>query len=398
MNTPSRLTRIIVALSIALAMLGVVMVYSSSAFQTGRSPRTAAIEVQQVDSPLGSASRLPLLPRAHGRAYSTLLFFSKQMLWAVIGLIALLAASCIDYPKWKTLARPLTLGVLGFLLLVWTPLGKKTSGATSWIALRWFTIQPAELARIVLVVFLADLFTRKQDTIENSLWRSIPLFAIPGMYIGLVMLQPDLGMATLMVLLTAGMWFLAGSRLRHLLLLTAVGAALLTGVFSQSANARNRILSFLQPEKASKASLYQLEQARIAMAKGGLWGVGLGEGQQKMHFLPAPHTDFIFAVLAEELGFVAVAAVLLAYAALIAAGFYVAIRTPDLFGSLLAGGLSLSLALGVLINIAVVTGCIPTTGLPLPLMSYGGSSLLSTMLGLGITLNVAKNLGGVRKA
>ncbi len=139
-----------------------------------------------------------------------------------------------------------------------------------------------------------------------------------------------------------------------------------------------------------------MDHAEIAIANGGVWGVGLGDGQQKMHFLPAPHTDFIFAVLAEELGLISCLAVLLAYAGVLVTGFYVSMKTPDLFGTFLAGGLTLMLGLGVLINIAVVTGSIPTTGLPLPLLSYGGSSLMSTMLGLGILVNISKNLGGVR--
>jgi cell division protein FtsW len=158
-----------------------------------------------------------------------------------------------------------------------------------------------------------------------------------------------------------------------------------------------RLTSFFCPTEATDGYLYHLKQSKIALANGGAWGDGLGEGQQKMHFLPAPHTDFIFAVLGEELGFAACFTVLLAYGGLIVAGLLVAFKTPGLFGSLLAGGLSLMLALGVFINIAVVTGSIPTTGLPLPLMSYGGSSLVTCMFSLGIILNIAKNMEGVQR-
>lgn len=400
MKIRRRLPQLIALLSIALALLGVVMVYSSSAFQIKR--RAQAVAAESASAPgeklLLPVDALPLLKQTRNNPYSTVLFFGKQLAWSGLGLLALIGASRIDYPRWQSWARPIALGSLACLVLVWSPWGKHTNGATSWLNLRWFTIQPAEFAKLALVIFLADLLARRQQTLETSLLRTLPLFAIPGLFIGLVLLQPDLGMATLMVLLTVGLWFLAGIRIRHMIVLGIVGAALLAGIFYKSENARARIEAYWNPEKASAASRYQIEQAEIAIANGGLWGVGLGDGQQKMHFLPAPHTDFIFAVLAEELGLFSCLAVLLFYAGVIATGFYVSLKTPDLFGTFLAGGLTLMMGLGVLINIAVVTGSIPTTGLPLPLLSYGGSSLLSTMLGLGIMVNVSKNLGGVRNA
>jgi len=194
-----------------------------------------------------------------------------------------------------------------------------------------------------------------------------------------------------------GLWFLAGAPVRHLVIILVLGASVLITVAFYNANAWNRIRTFWNPAEASPASRYQIEQSRIAITNGGLWGVGLGDGQQKMHFLPAPHTDFIFAVMAEELGLIFTLVVLAAYGALFVLGFLVALRTPDLFGTLLAGGVTLMMAAGVLVNIAVVTGSMPTTGLPLPLISYGGSSLISSMIGLGILLNISKNIGGVRK-
>lgn len=397
MNAPNRLTRIIAVLSIALAMFGVVMVYSSSAFQT--KPRPMAVSTASDNDPdPAQPALLPLLPRTHWGRYSTLGFFAKQMLWAALGVLALLATSRIDYPRWRCLARPLLLGAFAALLMVWSPLGGARHGATSWLYFRWFTIQPAEFAKLALVIFLADVFARKQSTLESSFFRSLALLAIPVLMVLLVVLQPDLGMATLMLLLTAGICFLAGARLRHLLLVATAGVLLLTAVLYHNPNARRRIETYVFPEKASENSRYQIYQAQVGMAKGRLWGVGLGDGQQKLRFLPAPHTDFIFAVVAEELGFVVSLGLLLIYGLLICAGFSVALRTPDLFATLLAGGLSLMLALGVLINVAVVTGCIPTTGLPLPLLSYGGSSLLSSMIALGIIINVSKNVGGVPKS
>ncbi len=400
MNLRRRLPQSIALLSIALALLGVVMVYSSSAFQIKRHAQAATVESVNApgEKPLLPVDALPLLKQTRNNPYSTVLFFGKQLAWSGLGLLALIVASRVDYPRWQNWARPIALGALACLILVWSPWGKHTNGATSWLNLRWFTIQPAEFAKLALVIFLADLLARRQETLETSLLRTLPLFAIPGLFIGLVVLQPDLGMATLMILLTGGLWFLAGIRIRHMIVLGIVGVGLLAGIFYTSENARGRIESYLYPEKASEASRYQMDQAEIAIANGGLWGVGLGDGQQKMHFLPAPHTDFIFAVLAEELGLISCLAVLLAYAGVLVTGFYVSMKIPDLFGTFLAGGLTLMLGLGVLINIAVVTGSIPTTGLPLPLLSYGGSSLMSTMLGLGIIVNISKNLGGVRNA
>ncbi len=398
MNTSSRLSKTIAALSITLALLGVIMVYSSSAFQTkSLSPRLVPAPGDQdlgLPSPI-----LPLLQRSHGGAYSTLMYFAKQLLWTTLGIIALLVVSRIDYPRLRSLSRPLALGALvALFLLVLLSLGSEKRGPASWFTFRWFSIQPAEFAKIALVIFLADLLARRQSALQSSLFRSLALLVIPGLMVLLVILQPDLGMATVMILLSTGMWLLAGARLRHLVLAATLGALLLLAVFYHHPNARSRIETFIRPEQASEDSQYQVRQAKIGMARGGLWGVGLASGQQQLHFLPEPHTDFIFAILAEELGFVVSLAVLLAYGALIFAGLLVAIRTPDLFATLLAGGLSLMLALGVLTNIAVVTDCVPTTGLPLPLLSYGGSSLLSSMIALGIILNISKNLGGVAKS
>ena len=345
-----------------------------------------------------STPSIPLLTQSSTSPYSTMLFFGKQLIWTTLGLLVMLLASWIDYPRWQKWAWPIAIIAIGGLILVWTPLGKHINGATSWLNFKYFTIQPAEFAKVALIIFLADQFARKQDTLKTSLPRTLLMFIIPAIIAGMVISQPDLGMAMLMILLIAGLWFLAGLRIRQMVLLILLGTLAIYGAYKFSDNARGRIDTFLHPEKASKTKRYQMEQAQLAMASGGLWGVGLGDGRQKMHFLPACHTDFVFAVLAEELGFITCVAVLFAYGGLLLAGFYVAKRTPDLFGTFLAGGLTLMLGLGVLINIAVVTNSMPTTGLPLPLLSYGGSSLLSTMLGLGIVLNVSKNVRGIQKA
>jgi cell division protein FtsW len=405
MNRASLLPRLIGALTILMALLGVTMVYSSSAFQISRA--RSAIEADQLSTSALSENfnrtgtfQIPsfaALPQSRFGRYSTAYYFWKQLAWVALGTVALVGASLVDYPKWQKWGRPIVIGSIVFLLLVWSPVGKTSHGATSWINCRFFTVQPAEFAKVGLVIFLADLLSRRQEAIRASLWRSVTLFILPLATVGLVILQPDLGMATLMMGLLGGMWFLGGARLRHLAVVATLGAVLLTVAYFNSDNARRRINTYLYPEQASEASRYQLLQSQIAMANGGLLGVGLGEGSQKMHFLPRPHTDFIFAVLAEELGFVSVIAILLAYVALICAGLYVGLRTPDLFGSLLASGMALMLALGVTINLAVVSGMIPTTGLPLPFISYGGSSLVSAMWGMGIVLNVSKNIGGVQR-
>lgn len=396
MNITSKLPRIIVAVSILLALMGVIMVFSSSAFQTKR-PRQLESPGMLTEQTQPAMPILPLIQRSSPSAYSTFLFFARQLVWTGFSIAGMLLVSHMDYPRWKSLSRPLVLVAVAGLLLVWSPLGITSNGATSWIRFPRFTIQPAEFAKVVLVIFLADLYSRKQTTVQSSFIGTVLLFLMPITLITLIAIQPDLGMAALMLAMTCGIWFLAGAKLRHLLLLTGVAAALFTFICLENPNARRRLDAFFKPEEASAASRYQIEQAKITIAKGGLWGVGLGDGQQKMHFLPAPHTDFIFAVMAEELGFVTCILVLLAYGILITAGFLTSIKAPDLFGSLLAGGLTLMLALGVLINIAVVTGSMPTTGLPLPLMSYGGSSLISSMLAIGMIVNVSRNLEGVRK-
>jgi cell division protein FtsW len=397
MNRATRLTNLIACLSILLALLGVIMVFSSSAFQTGSVVRRSVAGEEGL-TPVYREPGLPLLRLSGTRGYCTQLFFVKQMIWAALGITAMLLASKIDYTRWRTWALPVIFVSIGLLLLTWSPLGITSHNARSWIGFGLFTIQPAEFAKVGLVIFLAHLLSKRQDTLRSSLLRTFPMFAVPGLVVLLILLQPDIGMATLVVALIVAMWFLSGAMWRHLILMGMIAACALTAIYFQNDNARRRVETFLYPEKASAASQYQLRQAKIAMASGSLCGVGLGEGQQKMHFLPAPHTDFIFAILGEELGFVASISVIVAYGALIFSGLYVALRIPDLYGTLLAAGLTLMIALGILVNIAVVTGCIPVTGLPLPFLSYGGSSLLSTMIAVGIIMNLSKNIGGVVKS
>lgn len=270
------------------------------------------------------------------------------------------------------------------VLIIVLFIGHKAGGATRWLKFLTFSLQPAEFVKVALLIYLSAFYAKREEAKRDFKHYTLPPLIVSGILLLLIALQPSLGTATVLGMLVLFVMFVAGVRLRYLLLLTllAVGAfLLLVTVFP---HAKARVAGFLG------SGNYQLEQARIAMGSGGLFGVGLGGGRQKFLFLPQPHTDFIFAVIGEELGFAGVAGLILLFVLFLYKGLNLAAKTEDAFGRYLGSSLVVMIFLYFLIHVGVSMGLLPTTGLPLPFISFGGSALTSNLLGIGILLNISR--------
>lgn len=340
---------------LAMAILGILSVYSANALGT-------------------SAFRKAL--------------YLRQMLWVGMGLVALTLACMVSY---RTLAR-FAYVIFGFslvLLLLVLVIGKAGLGAHRWIRIAGFTFQPSEFAKLGLVLFLARYFDDHREALHQPRTMLLPAI-MTGACMLLVLKQPDLGTALLLVFISLTMMLMLGLRWRYLVPPLVAGAVLapIAWTFLKDYQ-RRRLLVFVNPDLDPLGASYHIAQSKIAVGSGGVFGKGwLAATQSQLNFLPLNHTDFIFAVLAEQWGFLGCLVVLLVYFYLITRGFQIAQECTDLFASLLAAGVSAMLAIQVLINIAMVLGMMPVVGIPLPLLSYGGSSLLVTMLSLGLLLNL----------
>ncbi|MGB2768993.1 MAG: putative lipid II flippase FtsW [Candidatus Zixiibacteriota bacterium] len=319
---------------------------------------------------------------------STTFFVKKQAIWGIITLLLILALTRVDYHHLEKISPFLLLG--SFLLLVAVLFVPATRGASRWIRLGPLTFQPSELFRYALIFFMAFSLSKRKERIKELKFVLLPYFLILIIALGLIMKQPHLGAVLLISLVVFAMLFVGGARIRHLLLIVApvILSVFILVFFLGYKKARvNDYLSSLEnPLKGS----YQMKQSVLALGSGEMVGVGLGEGKAKLFFLPEPHTDFIFATTGEELGFMGSAAILILFFLLAARGMSIARRAPDDFGYLLAFGITFSIFAGFLINAGVVVGLLPTTGLPMPFLSYGGSSLIFSALGIGILLNVSR--------
>jgi cell division protein FtsW len=319
-------------------------------------------------------------------------FLKKQLFWAVLGCLALWGALRVDYRRLERWTVP-ALGVAAVLLVLVLvpPFGHAINGARRWIRLGPMSFQPAELAKLALVGFLATFLARRADEGE-SFWRGfVPPLATVAVLAGLVVIQPDLGNCVTLVALTFAVLFLAGSRLRHLGLLLAAALPLAAVAIVAAPYRVRRITAFLDPWQDPRGTGFHIIQSWLALGSGGLLGRGIGESRQKLFYLPEAHTDFIFAIIGEELGFVGALAVVALFVVLIWRGLRIGLRAPDAFGTYLALGITVLLATQTLVNLGVVTGVLPTKGLPLPLVSFGGSALVVTMLSIGVLLNISQH-------
>jgi len=319
-------------------------------------------------------------------------FLRKQFVWALLGLGGLWAALSLDYRYGDRAAVPLLAVSVGLLVLVLIPsFGQAINGTRRWLRVGGVSFQPVELAKLAFVIYLARFLARAGEEMRDF-WRGPARpAAIAGLLAALVLRQPDLGNSLTLVALAFALLFLAGARLRHLALLAAPALPLLAVAVYAAPYRWRRILAFVNPEADPLGSGFQIIQSHLAIGSGGLFGRGLGGSRQKLFYLPEPHTDFVFAVIGEELGLVGGVAVVVLFAILIWRGLRVGLRAPDLFGAYLALGLTTVVATQAIVNLGVVTGSLPTKGLPLPFISFGGSALFMTMLSTGILLNISQH-------
>ncbi|EJY55793.1 stage V sporulation protein E [Alicyclobacillus hesperidum URH17-3-68] len=323
-------------------------------------------------------------------------YFSKrQLIWAIIGVLCMFWFSRIDYHVWRKHAPKLAVASFAMLVLVLI-VGVNRGGSKAWLGIGSLGIQPSEFAKLGLVVFLAHLLAESADRM-HSFWRGfVPPMGLALVAVGLIMLEPDLGQSVVIMGTTVIMLFAAGTRMSHLGALFGVGMLGFGGLVAVAPYRMDRIAAFIDPWKYPLGKGYQIIQSLYALGSGGILGLGLGNSRQKFLYLPEPQTDFIFSIIGEELGLLGGICVLLLFAVLVWRGIRTAIYAPDEFGTLLGVGITGMIAVQVLINIGVVTGSIPATGITLPFISYGGSSLTLLLSGVGILLNISKQAGVVR--
>jgi len=319
-------------------------------------------------------------------------FFAKrQMLFAGVGIIAMFFIMNIDYWTWRTWAKVLIIICFVLLILVLIPgVGNMRNGSRSWIGIGAFSVQPSEFMKLAMIAFLAKFLSERQKFITSFKKGLAPSLGIVFLAFGMIMLQPDLGTGTVMVGTCIVMIFIAGARIRHFVVLGLIGVAGFAALVVSAPYRMKRITSFLDPWQDPLGSGFQIIQSLFAIGPGGLFGLGLGESRQKFFYLPEPQTDFIFAILAEELGFIGGSFILLLFSLLLWRGIRIALGAPDLYGSFLAVGIIAMVAIQVMINIGVVTGLMPVTGITLPFLSYGGSSLTLMLMAIGVLLNISR--------
>jgi cell division protein FtsW len=324
----------------------------------------------------------------HGSAY---FFLIKQSAWAAIGLAALAAALRMDYRSLRAPAVVYPVVIVSTLLLILVLFLKPVNDTHRWIRLGALSFQPAELAKLAVILFLAYHIERRGERVNEFLPSLFPALLLLGWFAFLVYIQPDLGTAATIVATAGVMLYLAGVRLRYFAALAVPGSVLLYQAVMTVAYRRDRIEVFLNPWTDARGAGYQIIQSLIAVGTGGITGVGIMEGRQKLFYLPYPYSDFIFAVIGEELGLLGALAVVLGFVLLLWRGLRAAWKAPDTFGTFLAAGLTLAIVIQAFINISVVLGLVPTKGIPLPFISAGGSSLVFTLFGVGLVLNVSQH-------
>ncbi|HLC18492.1 MAG TPA: putative lipid II flippase FtsW [Thermodesulfobacteriota bacterium] len=351
--------RLIIVSSLVLVALGVLMVYSTSYI---------------------------VAMKRFGDEY---FFVKKHLTYAIAGIVLFIAATRLKYKVYGKLAYPALALAAVLLVLIYVPgFGFEAGGARRWVRLGPVAFQPSEPAKLAVIVFLAYSLSEKADRIKSFSFGFLPNILIPGAIIVMILLEPDLGTALTLALLVLIMNFAGGVRLRYLAGLGVAALPLLFVVVHKFGYMMARIKVFLDPWKEPQGAGFQMVQSFLAFGSGGVSGVGLGEGKQKLFYLPEAHTDFILSVIGEELGLIGVGSVIALYVIFLVCGVRIAMRARDLHGTYLALGLTLMVTLQAAVNMAVVMGLLPPKGLTLPFISYGGTSLVINLLAVGILLNI----------
>jgi cell division protein FtsW len=354
--------RVLFVATVLLVGLSIVMVYSAS----------AVVAMEKTGRPT--------------------LFLIKQGLWATLGMAVLAIVMRVDYRNYK---EPAFLWAsLGFVILALAAVlfSPPVNNARRWLGFGGLGVQPSELAKIIAIFFIAALLERRMHRINEIGYGLVPIGLVVLCLVGLILLEPDFGTSMSLVLIAFAMVFAAGLNYTYIV---GVALAALPAIFMLvmgTGYRRRRVLTFLDPWQDPLGDGFQIIQSLIAVGTGGIWGKGLMNGVQKLFYLPEPHTDFIYAVISEELGLIGATAVVICFCVITWRGMRVALRAPDTFGAFVAIGLTTMVAVQAFINISVVLGLMPTKGIPLPFVSNGGSSLLINLLGIGVLLNVSQHV------
>lgn len=345
---------------IALIAFGVVMVYSASAV---------------------------FAAQTYGNGY---FFLLRQGVFALVAIPMMVAIARIDYHLYRPFTYPLLAGVVGLMLFVALGFGHTAGGATRWITLGPVHVQPAEIAKVALIFWLAYSLSKKREKIKSFSVGFLPHVLMAGLLMLLCLQQPDFGSAVMIGLLTFILLFTAGARLGYILGAGLCALPIVYGLVASSPMRMRRIQSFLAPFENRQGAGYQLSEAFLSFGSGGLWGVGIGDSRQKLFYLPEAHTDFISAIVGEELGLIGLVLLILAFLIVFVRGVRAAFRASDDYGTYLAVGITMFIGMQAFTNLAVAMGMVPTKGLALPFISYGGSSLLVNSAAIGVLLNVSR--------
>ncbi len=323
-------------------------------------------------------------------------YFIRQLLWMGLGTLALVVLARVEYHTWRRFSIPMmavTMLLLGLVLLI----GEARFGGQRWLFNG--SIQPSELSKLVIVIYIADWLSSKGDKIRKVSYGLIPFAILLGLITGLIVLQQDLSTAILIGITSLAMFFIAGGNLWQIMVSGLLGGGTLFILITRSAYRLSRITSFLDPLNGDPmGDGYQIRQILIALGSGGLTGLGLGASRQKFGYIPASHTDGIFAILGEELGLIGGLVVIGLFTFLAYRGFKIALAAKDSFGTVLASGITCSLIFQALVNVGVVTASLPFTGVPLPLISFGGSSLVVSMASIGLLLAISRRTMPAKQA
>ena len=358
---------LLLASTIALLVLGTLMVYSAS------------------------------FVVAHNEFNDDAYFLIRQLMWIAAGSVGLLIAAAVDYRRWRALSLPIMFLCIAMLVLVLVPgIGSSSYGAVRWIKLGPLQIQPSEIAKLAMTLYLADWLARRGRIVSELRKGLLPFAVIVGIIAALVAVQPDLGTTAIIIAVAGCLFFVGGANLLHIAVVGASGIGVgLLYLAHLSGYQLERIRAFLDPWSDIQGSGWHTAQGLIALGSGGLFGSGLGNSLQKYYWVPNAHTDAIFAIIGEELGLIGCVGVLALFAVVAWRGFLIAWRGPDLFARLFATGLTCMLTIQTLVNIAVVTNSLPYTGVTLPLVSFGGSSTVISLVAVGLLLNISRTPAGV---
>jgi cell division protein FtsW len=353
--------RVLFMATLLLVCASIVMVYSAS----------AVVALEKFDQPY--------------------VFLNKQALWAILGLAVLAITMRIDYRTYRNDVFIWGAVAIVAVLLIGVLFRAPVNGTRRWFNLGGLGIQPSELAKMAAIFFSALFLERRMHRIDEVQYSLLPIFIVTGGMFGLILLEPDYGTAISLLLIVGMMVFAAGLNYRYLIGTALVALPVLYVVLMSADYRRRRLMAFWNPEADPLGDGFQVLQSLIAVGTGHVFGKGLMGGVQKLFYLPEPHTDFIYAVIAEELGLIGATAILVCFCVIAWRGVRIALRAEDSFGSFLAIGLTTMVAVQALVNISVVLGLMPTKGIPLPLVSAGGSSLLINLLGMGVLLNISQH-------